>query len=123
MWTTPPAAKTHIGRSAARRYPHPAPAPDCTIGLMRLLILLAAPFVVWSQTRAPRTQTPADLTVDYTLFKDPPGEYRGHYWFGFNLANISEESVIAGVQRAAASNSAGSFMIGPGGGPTTGLSA
>ena len=89
---------------------------------MRFLILLAAPFVVWSQTRAPRTQNPADLVVDYTLFKDPPGEYRGHYWFGFNLSNITEQSVIAGVDRAAAGNSAGAFMIGPGGGPTTGLS-
>lgn len=89
---------------------------------MRILILLAAPFVVWPQTPAPRTQTPADMTVDYTLFQNPPGEYRGHYWFGFNLSNISEQSVIAGVDRAAAGNSAGAFMIGPGGGPTTGLS-
>jgi len=86
--------------------------------LMRFLILLAAPFVLWPQTRAPRTQTPTDMTVDYTLFKDPPVNTAGTIGLASNLSNITEESVVAGVDRAAASNSAGAFMIGPGGGPT-----
>ena len=60
--------------------------------------------------------------VDYALFKDPPAEYRGICWMGFNLSSLTETGVVARVQSSAKSDSWGSFMLGPGGGPTTGLS-
>src|ERR1035437_11139330 len=71
---------------------------------------------------AGRTQNPADLVVDYANFKEPPGEYRGHRWFGFRPSNITESSTINGLQQSAKSDSYGNLMIGPDGGLTTGLS-
>jgi hypothetical protein len=82
---------------------------------------LALPILLQSDG-APRSQNPADLVVNYALFKDPPGEYRGHRWFTYNLSTISEAGVIAGIQQAIKSDSYGSFMITPSGGATTGLS-
>ena len=63
-----------------------------------------------------------DDTVDYAQFKEPPAEYRGICWMGFNLSNISEDRVIANVQANVKRDSWGSFMLGPSGGSTTGLS-
>jgi len=63
-----------------------------------------------------------DYAVDYALFRDPPAEYRGICWMGFNLSNLTEDGVTARVQSSAKSGLWGSFMLGPGGGPTTGLS-
>jgi hypothetical protein len=60
--------------------------------------------------------------VDYALFKDPPAEYRGICWMGFNLSNLSEDGIVERVRSSAQSGSWGSFLLGPGGGPTTGLS-
>lgn len=71
---------------------------------------------------ARRSQNPADLVVDYAKFKEPPGEYRGHRWFGFRLSNITESSIVNGLQQSAKSDSYGNLMIGPDGGLTTGLS-
>jgi hypothetical protein len=69
-----------------------------------------------------RSQNPADQVIDYALFKEPPPEYRGHRWFTYNLGTITGQSVIAGIEQAIKSDSYGSFMITPSGGPTTGLS-
>jgi hypothetical protein len=85
--------------------------------------LLALAAIVWSLAAEPRSRHAADLKVDYNLFKDPPGEYRGTRWFTFRLSNITEESVRGGIDAAAKMNAYGSFMITPGGGLTTGLSA
>jgi hypothetical protein len=63
-----------------------------------------------------------DYTVDYNRFKDPPAEYRGICWMGFNLSNLTEDGIVARVQSSAKSGFWGSLMLGPGGGPTTGLS-
>jgi len=61
-------------------------------------------------------------TVDYTLFKDPPAEFRGICWMGFNLSNLTEDGIVTRIRSSARSGSWGSLMLGPGGGPTTGLS-
>ena len=63
-----------------------------------------------------------DSTIDYSLFKEPPAEYRGICWMGFNLSNINENRVISSIQSNKVKDSWGTFMLGPGGGPTTGLS-
>jgi len=83
--------------------------------------LLAGPVLLWS-AGGPRSRNPADLLVEYAVFKEPPGEYRGHRWFTYNLSTISDASVIEGIQQAIRSDSYGSFMITPSGGATTGLS-
>jgi len=85
-----------------------------TITLFLLACVLA--------TAARRTQNPADLLVDYASFKEPPGEYRGHRWFGFRLSDINESSIIKGLEQSGKSDSYGNLMIGPSGGLTTGLS-
>lgn len=71
---------------------------------------------------APRTQNPADLKIDYALFRDPPAEYRGHRWFTWNLSNLTGAAVIAGIEQAAESGAYGGFMITPDGGSTANLS-
>ena len=73
-------------------------------------------------TAARRSQNPADLVVDYANFKEPPGEYRGHRWFGFRLSDITESSIVKGLEQSGKSDSYGNLMIGPDGGLTTGLS-
>jgi hypothetical protein len=60
--------------------------------------------------------------IDYALFQDPPAEYRGICWMGFNLTRLTKDGIVARVQSSAKSGSWGSFLLGPGGGPTTGLS-
>jgi hypothetical protein len=60
--------------------------------------------------------------IDYSAFKDPPAQYRGIHWVGFDLSRINDESVIARVRAGAQRGAWGSFMIEAGGGPTTGLS-
>jgi hypothetical protein len=90
---------------------------------MRFRFLLsAAPLLAGALAGAGRTQNPADLVVDYATFKDPPAEYRGHRWFTFRLSNITEASIVSGIQQAAQSGAFGSFMITPDGGLTTALS-
>ncbi|MBZ5585537.1 MAG: hypothetical protein LAQ30_25730 [Acidobacteriia bacterium] len=92
------------------------------MSIIRVLLAAVAPVAVWAQYAGPRSQNPADLKVDYEVFKNPPGEYRGCYWFGFGLTNITENGMLAGLQRGIQSGAYGSFMIGPGGGLTAGLS-
>jgi hypothetical protein len=60
--------------------------------------------------------------VDLAHFKDPPGEYRGIHWVGFNLTRLTETGIVASIHAAAQGGAWGSFELGPGGGPTTGLS-
>jgi hypothetical protein len=88
----------------------------------RYLLLGAVPILVWTLAAARRTQNPADMVVDYASFKEPPAEYRGHYWVTLRLANVTERSLVSQIQQAAKSDSYGSFMITPDGGLTTGLS-
>jgi hypothetical protein len=59
---------------------------------------------------------------DFHLFQDPPREYRGVRWLGFGLSNLSDSGMIKSIRSAVASDSWGSYLLGPGGGPTTGLS-
>ncbi|MGA2060139.1 MAG: hypothetical protein ABSG67_06630 [Thermoguttaceae bacterium] len=63
-----------------------------------------------------------DETIDYAKFKEPPAEYRGICWMHFNLSNMSEDRVVAGVQANVKRDSWGSFMIESSGGSTSGLS-
>jgi hypothetical protein len=88
----------------------------------RYVLLAAVPILVWTLAAARRTQNPADLVVDYASFKEPPPEYRGHYWIALRLANVTESSLVSQIQQAARSGSYGNFMITPDGGLTTGLS-
>jgi hypothetical protein len=60
--------------------------------------------------------------VDFQQFQNPPGEYRGIHWVGLNLSRVTETSIRASIQSAATNGAWGSFELGPGGGPTTGLS-
>lgn len=73
-------------------------------------VLLALVFAM-SLGAAARSQNPADLMVDYRNFQEPPAEYRGHRWFTFRLSNITDATVVSGIQQAAKSDSFGSFMI------------
>jgi hypothetical protein len=82
-----------------------------------LLLVAAAPLSAVS-----RSQHPEDLKVDYNLFQNPPAEYRGHRWFTFRLANISEQTIVSGIQQAARSDAFGNLMITPDGGNTSALS-
>lgn len=85
-----------------------------------LSFLLLAATSIWAA--GPRSQNPADLVVDYKLFQNPPGEYRGHWWFTWNLSTLTEEAVIKMIRQAAQSDACGSFMITPSGGSTINLS-
>jgi hypothetical protein len=64
----------------------------------------------------------ADTPADLSLFKDPPAEFKGIHWVSLGLSQVTEASVTASVKAAALTGLWGSFMPGPGGGPTTGLS-
>jgi hypothetical protein len=88
----------------------------------RYLLLAAVPVLVWSLAAAHRTQNAADLVVDYASFKEPPAEYRGHYWITLRLSNVNESALTSQIQQAAKSGAYGNFMVTPDGGITTGLS-
>jgi hypothetical protein len=75
-----------------------------------------------------------DSAPDGALFRDPPAEFRGIHWVslflgprqapnGFQAATVTEDSLRASVRAAARVGAWGSFELGPGGGPTTGLSS
>ncbi len=87
--------------------------PGCFLFFLSLIL----PFPVLAQT----TGTVSPI-VEYSVFKDPPQEYRGVRWGGFNLTTLSDSSVIGGIRNGAKSRMWGSTLLGPGGGPTTGLS-
>jgi hypothetical protein len=81
------------------------------------ILLAAAPLAA-----ASRSQNPMDLTVDYTVFQNPPGDYHGTRWLTVRLTNVTEASLVESIDQAAASGAYGSFMMTPDGGKTTGLS-
>src|SRR5450432_1868719 len=61
-------------------------------------------------------------TISTDLFKNPPGEFRGICWMGLGLSNLTDSSVIGKMQNSEKTRSWGTVLLGPGGGPTTGLS-
>jgi hypothetical protein len=61
-------------------------------------------------------------SISFLNFKNPLPEYRGVRWLGFGLTNLSEEGVIKSIESSVQKDSWGSYLLGPGGGPTTGLS-
>ncbi len=85
-------------------------------------LLLLACFVVRSVGGPSAEAVESTDVIDYSAFKDPPAQYRGIHWVGFDLSRITDESVIARVRAGAQRAAWGSFMIEAGGGPTTGLS-
>jgi hypothetical protein len=64
-----------------------------------------------------------DPAVDFASFQNPPAEFRGIHWVSLALSQVTEESLRASVKAGADMGDWGSMMLGPGGGPTTGLSA
>ncbi|HEX3730138.1 MAG TPA: glycosyl hydrolase, partial [Opitutaceae bacterium] len=64
-----------------------------------------------------------EAAPDPSAFRAPPAEYRAIHWVSFFLSRASEASLTASVRAAAQTGAWGSFELGPGGGPTTGLSA
>ena len=51
--------------------------------------------------------------IDYNQFKEPSRQYMGHAWFTFQLANLTDETVIGMIKRAVDSNAYGGYMITP----------
>jgi hypothetical protein len=76
-------------------------------------LLLIAAFMVlsvgWTLTQ--NLPQAADLKIEYTVFQNPPAEFRGHAWLDFRLGNISDDIVHKMVDQAIQSNSYGGFMI------------
>ena len=62
-------------------------------------------------------------SISFLNFKNPPAEFRGVRWLGFNLTNLSDATVTRSIETSVNLDSWGSYLLGPGGGPTTGLSA
>ena len=91
------------------------------IGLPTASRLVALFLVTWFCPPFPaRAET---KNLELAQFKDPPGEYRGIHWQGFNLNRPSEAGIRAGIQAAATNGAWGSFELGLSvGGATTGLS-
>jgi hypothetical protein len=82
-----------------------------------LITMLGAIFSVLPCTAQTELQT---ITLDN--FKNPPAEFRGIRWMGFGGNNLSDSGIVRSIQNSAKSKSWGTIMLGPGGGPTTGLS-
>jgi hypothetical protein len=71
---------------------------------------------------APKGVSDATNVLSFDLFREPPREFRGVRWGGFGLTNLTDSSATKSIRAGALSNSWGSTLLGPGGGPTTGLS-
>jgi hypothetical protein len=91
---------------------------DC-IHSSALVLLLLIIQVLPGFSQAPGIDT---TKIRFSLFKNPPSEFRGIRWGGFGLTNLTDSSAIKSIRAGAESNSWGSTLLGPGGGPTTGLS-
>jgi hypothetical protein len=61
-------------------------------------------------------------SITFLKFVNPPSEYRGVRWLGFNLTNLSDATVTRSIETSVKLDSWGSYLLGPGGGPTTVLS-
>jgi len=90
-------------------------------GLILSLLILSLNLIPVTRLSAQSSGTFSN-TIDYTLFKDPPAQFRGVRWGGFDLTTLSDSTVIKGIQGGVNSKSWGTTLLGPGGGPTTGLS-
>jgi hypothetical protein len=53
---------------------------------------------------------PGQSGFDPAIFKNPPARYRGHAMWNFNLTNLSEDSVVSGIQEMAKLNYGGFFI-------------
>jgi hypothetical protein len=82
-----------------------------------LITILGTAFYTLSCSAQTELQT---ITLDN--FKNPPAEFRGIRWMGFNGNNLSDSSIVRNLRTSAASKNWGTVLLGPGGGPTTGLS-
>ena len=76
-----------------------------------LLLLWIGLFLCFAIARAVENQPPVDSRIDYSVFQNPPKEFRGHAWLDFRLGNISDSIVAEMVDQAAHTNSYGGFMI------------
>jgi hypothetical protein len=79
-----------------------------SVGLL-LLPAFVALSVGWALTQ--NVPSAPDLKVEYSVFQNPPTEFRGHAWLDFRLGNISDDIVNTMVDQAIHSNSYGGFMI------------
>jgi len=61
-------------------------------------------------------------TISLDNFKNPPATFRGIRWMGFGGNNLSDSSIVRSLRNSANAKTWGTVMLGPGGGPTTGLS-
>ncbi|HVW22246.1 MAG TPA: glycosyl hydrolase [Opitutaceae bacterium] len=59
---------------------------------------------------------------DPAAFRSPAAEFKAIHWVSLFLSRANEQSLTASVRAAAQTGAWGSFELGPGGGPTTGLS-
>lgn len=58
----------------------------------------------------------------FPLFENPSAEFKGIRWGGFDLSNLTDSNAVRAMRAGAESKMWGSTLLGPGGGPTTGLS-
>jgi hypothetical protein len=97
-----------------------------TCKLLIMFLMIGTCFNGRAQNALPSSSakvlSPGTDSIDFGLFREPPHEFRGVRWGGFGLSNLTDSSVIKSIRTGAQSNSWGSTLLGPGGGPTTGLS-
>ncbi|MCX6238004.1 MAG: glycosyl hydrolase [Bacteroidia bacterium] len=95
--------------------------------LLGTLLLMFGTCILANAQTALSSSSSKDISVaadvlSFDMFREPPAEFRGIRWGGFGLSNLTDSSAIKSIQSGAKSNSWGSTLLGPGGGPTTGLS-
>lgn len=79
--------------------------------------------LLFGSSRAAAQDRPEPGFVDAATFRRPPAAFRGQQMYGyglFNLSTLSEERIVAAVQKMADQNMGG-FAPEPNGGPTRGL--
>jgi hypothetical protein len=81
------------------------------------LLAAACCFNVSAQKNDPDLQS-----IKPELFKNPPAEFRGVQWMGYGLSNLTDSGIVRSIRRGKSLKTWGSILLGPGGGPTTGLS-
>jgi len=85
-----------------------------------IITLLAG---AWCLGASAQKNDPDLQTIKPELFKNPPADFRGIRWQGFPLSNLTDSGVVRSIRSAYQKKTWGTVMLGPGGGPTTGLSA
>ncbi|MCX6333518.1 MAG: glycosyl hydrolase [Bacteroidia bacterium] len=93
-------------------------------GSLNSFCLIGTLFLMFGTCFSGKAQvTPSSSDVpDFDLFRNPPAEFRGVRWGGFGLNNLTDSSAVRSIRSGAETKSWGSTLLGPGGGPTTGLS-